>query len=635
VADTFGCQASPMARLPAPAARDHLSPAITPNWLFPETDRSAFRDKMLACLDDRRIAGYFARKLVQHNDVTQALLTGEAFVQAVSRNSYLPYFNARKVLRKRLRQNAEILDKGALNGRTILICALVTLLALGLLVTLFVGHFATFGIMLGAVLSAALSARLFGKARIEPQRRPRSLAFSFLAFSVSLCIVILPHFYLRLQWTSFSLYLSWIAALIAGYQLHNPKTTGEFKDLLTLGSNYLPLPFEKYEYSRRKREWLDDCVETVIIPNAVLAINTALGEDKDRLLVEQDSEGLRKLQDPSFTVPTSSESRIASLVSQMDGGSIALAGPRGAGKSTLLKKFSNPLSAERINAPISVYLAAPAEYVPRDFIADLFQRLCERYLNYIECPLPRPIYKERPTFKFRHAFGRAFGTLWLTLRTAIALGIITWLVWPFIKATYPHVYLSSQNTFTHWYNISYQHILVWWAHYKVYCEFCLVLLALILFPTPRLWKRYIRPQKEPPLAKQAREYLRRLQIDKTVTWGTTLTSPRIRGATFGASRGGTASYTPWTLPELVGYTRLFLENIAKQFPSANHAVVVGIDEIDRIGSLDHAERFIGEIKAVFGIERCFFMVAVAEDVGSVFASELQPDDPFWRMPLMT
>ena len=62
-----------------------------------------------------------------------------------------------------------------------------------------------------------------------------------------------------------------------------------------------------------------------------------------------------------------------------------------------------------------------------------------------------------------------------------------------------------------------------------------------------------------------------------------------------------------------------MQDISNAFKGSTHAVVVGIDEIDRIGSLDHAERFIGEIKAVFGVERCFFLVAVAEDIGSIFA----------------
>ena len=48
-------------------------------------------------------------------------------------------------------------------------------------------------------------------------------------------------------------------------------------------------------------------------------------------------------------------------------------------------------------------------------------------------------------------------------------------------------------------------------------------------------------------------------------------------------------------------------------------MIVGIDEIDRIGSVEQAERFIGEIKAVFGIPNCFFLVSVAEDVGFLFS----------------
>lgn len=62
-----------------------------------------------------------------------------------------------------------------------------------------------------------------------------------------------------------------------------------------------------------------------------------------------------------------------------------------------------------------------------------------------------------------------------------------------------------------------------------------------------------------------------------------------------------------------------MHELSKEFDGSRHAVVVGIDEIDRIGSLDHAERFIGEIKAIFGVDKSFFVVAVAEDVGSIFA----------------
>jgi hypothetical protein len=48
-------------------------------------------------------------------------------------------------------------------------------------------------------------------------------------------------------------------------------------------------------------------------------------------------------------------------------------------------------------------------------------------------------------------------------------------------------------------------------------------------------------------------------------------------------------------------------------------MIIGIDEIDRIGSVEQAEQFIGEIKAIFGIPNCFFLVSVAEDVGFLFS----------------
>ena len=362
------------------------------------------------------------------------------------------------------------------------------------------------------------------------------------------------------------------------------------------------------------------------MPQVVLAINTILGEDKDRLLVAQDSEGLRKLQDPNYTVSTVSEQKVASVLSQMDGGSIALAGSRGAGKSTLLRKFSGPLRI-RINGQpcISLYLTAPAEYVPRDFIAELLQRLCETYLAYMGLPLPQPIYRERMKLSLRALVRHLVAFMWLFLRTAILVFIIIRIAQSFRLTHYNDMYLATVDTFRHWYHqadhyayqqIDTHHLRSYWTILRVGI---LSIVVLFLLAALAQWKEYMRPDREPELAQRAREYLLRLQVDKTVTWGTTLKAPPIRGLGLSTSRGGSASYTPWTLPELVGYTRRFMHDIAEKFQNSSHAIVIGIDEIDRIGSLDHAERFIGEIKAVFGVEKCFFLVAVAEDVGSVFA----------------
>ncbi len=609
-----------------------LHPAKIFGW-HPKTSRSVFAEKARECLDDRRIAGYFGRGLVDKDDVMDALM-GEPFTQATENDSYEQYDDARNELQGTIEENSDIINGGAVDRRSasVYVCAIVLLLTV--VVSAFYVGIETVGIMLAALIPAGLSAWLFGKVRIEHYHRYRRVAVSIFGIVISLCAIILPHFYLKLPWAPFSLFLSLGAALTTGYLLRSAETVNKCGNLLLYAVNWISILSRRPDFSRFQRWWLDSCVENVIIPNAVLTINTTLGEDKDRLLVEQDSEGLRKLQDPTFTISTSTERRIASALAQMDGGSIALAGPRGAGKSTLLRTFSGRGGAEHINAPISVYLAAPAEYIPRDFIAELLQRLCEAYLLRENCRMPEPIYKERK-HNLKRALGRVPGIVRLVLKTTVVLGIITWLAWPVIGHLirahyhYHYYYISSTNSIRHWFDRTYTHMYHFfhskfkkiWTLLAIASRIIVIVIVLVRLPSLSTWRKRIGLRKEPPLAKTARDYLLRLQVEKTVTWGKTLNLNPVNGRLMGATlnKGGTASYASWTLPELVGYTRRFMQDISNAFKGSTHAVVVGIDEIDRIGSLDHAERFIGEIKAVFGVERCFFLVAVAEDIGSIFA----------------
>ena len=184
------------------------------------------------------------------------------------------------------------------------------------------------------------------------------------------------------------------------------------------------------------------------------------------------------------------------------------------------------------------------------------------------------------------------------------------------------MYVTSLTSLQHWYDRQYyyitRHINKPLRPYWTWIRIAILIIALLILLTPRRRDK-IKPRREPELAKRAREYLRRLQVDKTVNWGASIGSSAVRGVNLSFNRGGSASHVPWTLPDLVAHMRRFMKDIAEQFQYSNHAVIVGIDEIDRIGSVDHAEKFIGEIKAIFGVEKCIFLVAVAEDVGSIFA----------------
>jgi len=373
-----------------------------------------------------------------------------------------------------------------------------------------------------------------------------------------------------------------------------------------------------------QEQWLADVAESVIYPNVVEVINTLLGQDYGKVLVEPESEGLKRLQDPIFRVTTRSSDRLRKLLSQMDGGSIALAGPRGAGKSTLLKILSQLGDDQMISVRgICIYVPAPAEYIAKEFIADLFQRLCEAYLQYSRSTAAATLPGVGGSgISLGGKFRRMIALSWLTLRALLAVFLIVWVAAPLIRKAFPGRPISVA-AMGNWIDHVQALTRIWWSDYHWYLQAVIALIVFLVvlacWPPARLWRRYMRTPEEQELTKRAREYLQRLRVDRTVTKSASFAGPSVRGIAFGLNRGTSVKYIPWTMPELVSQARRFMEDVSTELRILNRAIFIGIDEIDRIGSLEQAERFIGEIKAIFGIEGCFFIVAVAEDVGSMFA----------------
>lgn len=588
-------------------------------------DKHEFKEEVRKCLDDRSIIGYFKRKLVDKDAVIEVLVNGYAFQLACETDSYKTFVRTRSKLENLTRKNSAI-SCDAFNFRTVATFVCISLLIPLIFTEISQSNLATLGITFTSIIFIGLSSWFFSETRHRTEHRLRRQAFSLLALCISLCLIISPSVLFGVKWDSIaSMIPIWLVIPVLFYILPIGRTISQCLTLLGIGAEQGRLLFLRDDVLQFEKQWIEGC-EDIIKEQANWTINTILGKDKDLFLVEQDSQGLRKLQDPSYTVSTQSEYRIASALAQMDAGSIALA-LRGAGKSTLLRKLSGPLRSNiDRDLGISLYLTAPAEYIPRDFIAAFFQQLCEAYLIHEQRALPRPIDKEWSKLSSGQARGSVSKFLWLFVRTAIYIAIIAWIMRSLIGTHYHHIYEATLIDFKHWcsqiYHFidknAYKRVRPYWAWIRIPI---LVFAAICLLSNSGRWKKYIKPRREPALAKTAREYLRRLQVERTVTWGrgANIGTPAMRGVSLNLNRGGTASYIPWTLPDLVAHTRRFMQAIAQQFPYSNHAIVVGIDEIDRIGSLEHAEKFVGEIKAIFGVEKCFFLVAVAEDVGSVFA----------------
>lgn len=68
-----------------------------------------------------------------------------------------------------------------------------------------------------------------------------------------------------------------------------------------------------------------------------------------------------------------------------------------------------------------------------------------------------------------------------------------------------------------------------------------------------------------------------------------------------------------TLPELTGRYADFVRSITKERP-----LVVGIDELDKMASVDEAQRFLNDVKSLFGQPRTYYLISLSDDAMSAF-----------------
>ena len=113
---------------------------------------------------------------------------------------------------------------------------------------------------------------------------------------------------------------------------------------------------------------------------------------------------------------------------------------------------------------------------------------------------------------------------------------------------------------------------------------------------------------------QARAFSKSDRVGISASLGVTLSAD----STVGSSE--TLSTTPWTRPELVAEIRRLLQEIATRHGS----VKIAIDELDKIESPEQATAFIDDIKGIFGVPQCHFLVSVSEDALAQFERRGMP-----------
>jgi hypothetical protein len=347
------------------------------------------------------------------------------------------------------------------------------------------------------------------------------------------------------------------------------------------------------------RENWDEFLATVR-PAARLAINTLANDESPPLLRLEEAPSLSSIADAEYRVPRPADKRISTLINELGAAAVAISGPRGAGKTTLLRSLRDQKETAS-NFVVSV--EAPASYNARDFTIMLYKEFCGEVLKHIG--QPRSAVAQR-TFDWIRIAARLilFGVM-----ASIILGALSKAVRVALQPYIRLLPLGKPIVVAAWVAGLFT---IW------------VVLGL-------LRRRETRDMIE--MYSKAASTMRRLQYLQNVSVERSA-SLKVKGSLdLGAKSTRQMIEQSSALPDLVQSYRRFageavewwerhtarisFENSLGEAASSGH-IIVAIDELDRISDSESAERFINEIKGIFGVSGCTYLVTVSEDAIALF-----------------
>lgn len=420
-------------------------------------------------------------------------------------------------------------------------------------------------------------------------------------------------------------------------------------------------------------------LEAAVFSCALTALNTAATEETAPRMRVKSFDGLRQSVTTERIVLTDAYERLEHMIRERSDGSFGIAGPRGVGKSTLVRFFGTTRGVRGLpddeeyerstgnRSRLGVVVSAPVAYQPRDFVLHLYAELCKRVIGGDAIARPESEPEAEPRFagmplRWAHAWLMVLGggALAVTAGLLVLVGLHRplWVARPFADAgTLLLVVAMFSTTMQFARNVKVNFARgtlrarrkdrVWPAVVVT----ALVVDGLIMVtagngwesPTWQLLGAVAGALIGIPafvLARGARDLLSRTDFPDELPFSEELqlrelAVERLRGIRYqqsfahersvavkaggaigfevGGKRGETSQEIAKTYPELVGDLRAFLAAVAQQ-----HIVVIGVDELDKLRSYQDVENFLNDIKSVFGVTGCFFLVTVSEDAAAGF-----------------
>lgn len=337
---------------------------------------------------------------------------------------------------------------------------------------------------------------------------------------------------------------------------------------------------------RPRPAWERQVRDQVVVPYLRQRLNERAGNLGSTLSIRS-APGLTALREPGRLVARGVIDRTRDLMDDLEAGAIAVAGPRGSGKTTLLRAVGDPALAVGRPTELRVLVSAPVDYQAYDFVLHLYLRLCETVLA----------AAGGLTWPYRAA-------RWLRGRWLAAVALVGGLA------------------------------LAGWQLYRPVTALPVVSPRLVLMVAGAVLavvglvglvarhggdgSRYGGESRR-SMADQARRRLEQLRFLRTYTSGGEAGVAGPAGLSLSHSRSRQVAEQRLTLPELVASYRDFTEAAADWWVRTRYGrrIVVCVDEVDRIAEPARVERFVNDVKAMFGTGNCLYLVSVSEEALSV------------------
>lgn len=117
------------------------------------------------------------------------------------------------------------------------------------------------------------------------------------------------------------------------------------------------------------------------------------------------------------------------------------------------------------------------------------------------------------------------------------------------------------------------------------------------------------------ICKLARRHIKNIRFQQSFSSGSSGTIKLPLSLEANLEYAASLSKNQMSLPEIVEEYKDF---VSKLTANEKCRVIIGIDELDKIASVENARLFINEIKAIFGIHQCFYLLSVSENAMSSY-----------------